>query len=126
MPLNGSQVLGVRFTFSGVLDDIERYALSVVEGCHAGPLDGADMNENVFGPVFRADETEAFLYIEEFHCPDCHGRPPGSYRDTRPLTSPKPLKISRYGWEGGDHELFGEWQSPAKRTRRQTRRARKR
>jgi hypothetical protein len=34
------------------------------------------MNENVFGPVFRADETEAFLYIEEFHCPDCHGRPP--------------------------------------------------
>ena len=51
------------------------HALSLVECCHAGPLDGADMNENVSGTVVKADETEAFLCIEKFHCSDCHGRP---------------------------------------------------
>ena len=73
--LNGLEILSVRFTFLGVFDHIERYALSLVEGCHAGLLDGADMYENVFGPVFRADETEAFCTLKNFTVPTAMAAP---------------------------------------------------
>jgi hypothetical protein len=39
--------------------------LALVAGCHAGLLDGADMNENVWGAIVRPDEAEALLVIKK-------------------------------------------------------------
>jgi hypothetical protein len=70
----------------------QRQTLSLIEGRHASTLDGADMNEHIRGAIVWPDEAEALLVIEKLYCADGHGYPTFLRRDTRPLTSPKPLK----------------------------------
>jgi hypothetical protein len=67
--------LGVCLSFSGIFDDFERYALALVEGGHASPLDGADMNEHVWRAIVRPDEAEALLLVKKLYCADRRGAP---------------------------------------------------
>jgi len=41
--------------------------LSIVEVAHSGPLDRADMNENVLTAVVRLNESEASSAVEPLH-----------------------------------------------------------
>jgi hypothetical protein len=68
--------LGVCLFFSGIFDDFERYALALVEGGHASPLDGADMNEHVWRAIVRPDEAEALCSLKNFTVPTVMA-PPG-------------------------------------------------
>ena len=54
------------------LFDVEGYALSFSQRFETTDLDGAAVNEGVFGPVGRCDETEAFLVVEPFNCSGSH------------------------------------------------------
>ena len=52
--------------------DVEGYGLSFSQRLEAASLDGAVVNEDVFGAVGRCDEAEAFIVIEPLYCTCSH------------------------------------------------------
>ena len=52
--------------------NVEGYGLSFSQRLEAAALNGAVMDEYVFGAIGRCDEAEAFFVTEPLNCSCCH------------------------------------------------------
>jgi len=52
--------------------DVEGDLLAFLKATHAGLLDGADVHEDVFRPVFGSDEAEAPGRVKKLYGTDSH------------------------------------------------------
>src|SRR5215469_5214118 len=80
LPLNDLEVLGTRLAAPWVGHHVEGQALSLMEGPHAGLLDGTDVDEDVRISAFWRDEAISLLRVEELHCAGRHEHPLFSLR----------------------------------------------
>jgi hypothetical protein len=51
---------------------LEAHLLAFIEAAHARTLNGAHVHKNVWAPIVRLNETEAFLIVEKLYCADGH------------------------------------------------------
>jgi hypothetical protein len=71
--LGGLQIIGGRLSGPSIGDNLIRDLLSLAEAAHPGPLDGADVHENILAAVIRLDEAKAFLVVEPLYGSLRHG-----------------------------------------------------
>ena len=63
--LSGLEIDGRRLA-PAISLELVRDALILIEGAHARPLDGRDVDERVAAAIFRRDEAIALVIIEKF------------------------------------------------------------
>jgi len=56
----------------GTSGDVERYALTFLEGLETTGVDCRVMREEILSTVFRGDEAKTFCVVKPFHCSCCH------------------------------------------------------
>src|SRR5262245_41784364 len=71
--LGGAQVFCERLAGLAVGDDLIRDLLAFAEAAHSGPLDCADMHEDVLAAVHGLNEAEALLAVEPLYDSRIHG-----------------------------------------------------
>jgi hypothetical protein len=65
---DGLQIIRRRLAGSAIGDDVIGDLLTLMKIVEPGPLDGADMDENILASVIRLDEAKALRGVEPLHC----------------------------------------------------------
>lgn len=70
--LDSLQVVGGGFAGTAVLSDLKADFLAFDQRRKTGALYCRDVNEHIFGTIFRLDKAVAFGCIKKLHCSNSH------------------------------------------------------